>query len=398
MQGDTVIKYCWGYVRVSTDKQGKDGTSLDKQEQDIRDWAKKRNCKVLGIQIDEGVSGTLGYEDRPRLKYVLGKLKKGDAFVTVALSRLGRKFTDQVNVMQKIRDTGAIFISVNENYDTSTYVGVLQTQIMSSIAEMQARQISDYAKETAIQFKKTGRHYGSVPYGWEKISDAAGSGLQEVEVEQKIIKLIKQRRAEKDDKGIEISFYKIAQELNELKIPSPKSDKRSKESKPSKWSGKAVKMICERSQVNVKGREGMPQISIDKKGKARGYVRCYKNEKEPHFQAEFQKIFIQRALKEQNFELVSLYEDLDVDETTETFEPNFKKLLEELEEGEKIIFLDLNRISHTIVGGLQFLDVVAKKASTIVTAGKVWEIDQNAFQEIQMQFSVIEFAFKKELR
>jgi DNA invertase Pin-like site-specific DNA recombinase len=85
-----------GYVRVSSVGQ-LDGYGLGVQTEDIRRCAKAYGLKLIRIESDEGVPGTLEAVDRPGLATALAALESGDAEILLVprLDRLARKLTIQ---------------------------------------------------------------------------------------------------------------------------------------------------------------------------------------------------------------------------------------------------------------------------------------------------------------
>lgn len=239
-------KCCYGYIRVSTTGQAADGVSLDAQKRAIEDWAMRNQAKLMKIEVDAGVSGTLKAAERPTLAKLLSQLSKGDVIVTYTLSRFSRNFPDAMNTIEVIHERGAYFASVKEGYDTSSMTGEMTFRIMASVADIQAQQISEYSKEAVEGFKLSGRHNGRPPYGWQKKSPDAGSGLVEIPEEQKVIGYIRFLRSRKDERDLPTSYLSIANQLTEMEIPTPGSAK--------KWNSSTVKAIHDRVNVNTKGR------------------------------------------------------------------------------------------------------------------------------------------------
>lgn len=240
------VKCCYGYIRVSTTGQAADGVSLDVQKRAIQDWAERNNAKLITIEMDAGVSGTLKAADRPVLAKLLSQLSKGDVIVTYTLSRFSRNFPDTMNTIEMIHERGAYFACVKENYDTSTMAGEMTMRIMASVADIQAQQISAYSKEAVEGFKLSERHNGRPPYGWKKKTTEAGSGLVEVPEEQQIIALIRIMRSRKDENDLPTSFLSIAKELDRIDVHTP--------GRARYWSSGTVKAIHDRVKVNTKGR------------------------------------------------------------------------------------------------------------------------------------------------
>lgn len=240
--------YAYGYIRVSSLMQ-EDGkaVSLTMQAEEITKWCEFNKYKLICIEKDSAVSGTLKAKDRPLLYNLLTKLRKGDVFITYTVARFSRNFTDLMVTVDEIHERGAVFHSLKEGFNTSTISGQLNMNILGSVATMQAQEISRYATETAEYFRQTGRHSGGIPYGYKKRSEAKGSGLVAIPEQHVVINYIKQRRAHLTD-GRETPYLHIANELNELEVKTPGKSK--------KWHPSMVKTICERDydKIRTKGR------------------------------------------------------------------------------------------------------------------------------------------------
>lgn len=233
--------YCYGYIRVSTVQQGEDGTSIENQKDIIAKWVQARGHKLAMIEADIGLSGTLKAEKRPGLAKILRNIQRDEVFLTISTSRLGRNYTEAINIIDWVTTKQAFYVSIEENYDTSTPTGTLTMQIMSAIALLQATQISNYSKESAESFKRLGRHTGGIPYGYRKKSPEPGSGLEEDPEEQQIITLIRSKKQEG------LSFTAIAKYLTNAGVPSPGKGK--------KWYVDVLIKIHNRTDVHVKGRD-----------------------------------------------------------------------------------------------------------------------------------------------
>ena len=76
-----------GYVRVSTDDQATHGFSIPAQIEEIGKWAKNHGHDLVGIEIDDGVSGGIRIERRPGGYRVLQAMNEGRADGMVAVSQ-----------------------------------------------------------------------------------------------------------------------------------------------------------------------------------------------------------------------------------------------------------------------------------------------------------------------
>lgn len=236
----------YAYVRVSTFMQS-DNNSARMQELAIKIWCQQKNYKLVELEKDIAMSGTFKFTKRPVLYNLLKKLNVNDIIVTHTISRLSRNYEDFITMIDYIKEKGANFYALKEKLDTCTQEGFNEICNFIKVAEIEVKQTSDAAKDSAEYLRKTGRHNGTPVYGWKKKNSTKGSGLIEVPEEQEIIKLIRSKRLILDDKGNPMSFYKICNYLNDMKIPTPGGGKQ--------WSITSAKAIHDRIYVNTKGRD-----------------------------------------------------------------------------------------------------------------------------------------------
>lgn len=142
-----------GYARVSTKEQ-----SLDLQE----DALKKEGCKKI---YSEQISGTKS--DRPKLKEMMGQLRKGDVVMVWKLDRLGRSLRDLVNLVAKFQDVGVGFKSLQDNIDTTTPTGKLTFHLFAALAEFERDIISSRTK-AGLQAARVRGRKGGRPKGLSK--------------------------------------------------------------------------------------------------------------------------------------------------------------------------------------------------------------------------------------
>lgn len=135
----------YGYARVSTAEQ-----NLARQE----DYFEGK----IDRMFEEKRSGKNA--DRKELKEMLSILQPGDEVIVLELSRLGRSIRDLLNIVDEIKNKGAVFKSVKENIDLSTASGELIFHIMASLAEFERKQILERQAEGIAVAKKSGVKFG----------------------------------------------------------------------------------------------------------------------------------------------------------------------------------------------------------------------------------------------
>ena len=101
------INNIYGYIRVSSEQQVSDGSSLEEQKKTIEAFVQNKfNRPVDEFFVDAGVSGMKDLMDRPGSRGLTDTMDQHDVIVTTKLDRLARSFTEMVNMIPKLEDTG----------------------------------------------------------------------------------------------------------------------------------------------------------------------------------------------------------------------------------------------------------------------------------------------------
>ena len=159
----------FGYVRVSTDNQ-LDNYSIEEQTERIKAFCKAKGWILLHIYTDGGYSG--GNTNRPALQKMLDAVKRGEASVVVVykLDRLSRSQKDTLTLIEdSFLSHNTDFISINENFDTSTPFGRAMIGILSVFAQLEKDQITERFTMGRIGRSKAGYFHGggNAPTGYD---------------------------------------------------------------------------------------------------------------------------------------------------------------------------------------------------------------------------------------
>jgi DNA invertase Pin-like site-specific DNA recombinase len=201
----------YGYVRVSTEEQAKEGISLEAQRAKIQAFATVKDLNLIEIVADEGASGK--DLNRYGLKRLLDlvKGKQAEAVVVYKLDRLSRRTRDLLFLTEEVFKHGNTrFFSLTEQIDTETAIGKFFLTLMGAMAQMERELIAERTKSSLAYKKEKGESLGHIPYGYKRVN---GKLIIEPN-EQKTIELIKRLRRQK--KG----YRKIAKALNEQEVPT----------------------------------------------------------------------------------------------------------------------------------------------------------------------------------
>lgn len=161
-----------GYVRVSTDKQVREGVSVENQVEMIRDFCERDNLELVDIIRDEGISGG---KNRSRRGFVnlLEKIEidEIDAVVLYSLERLSRDMLTILSLERFLDEYEVTLYTVEGKIDTSTIDGWMSFSMKAFMGEMERRQVRSRTKKAMEHMKKNGRVVGDIPFGFKREGD-----------------------------------------------------------------------------------------------------------------------------------------------------------------------------------------------------------------------------------
>ena len=134
------------YTRVSTDYQFEEGYSLDAQEEKLKKWCELKDYDSFKVYPDGGWSGS--NLKRPKMQELIDDIKhhRVKAVVVYKLDRLSRSQKDTLYLLEDVFIPNNVdFISLNENFDTSTSYGRAMIGILSVFAQLERENIRDIA-------------------------------------------------------------------------------------------------------------------------------------------------------------------------------------------------------------------------------------------------------------
>lgn len=116
----------YGYARVSTATQGRDGNSLEDQVAALE----KYGCQEI---VKEAFTGKT--MDRPKFLKLLGDLKEGDTLVVCKLDRFARTAIEGVQTVRNLFECGVRVHILNMGLIENTLTGNLILTVMLAFAE-----------------------------------------------------------------------------------------------------------------------------------------------------------------------------------------------------------------------------------------------------------------------
>ncbi|MDU2672666.1 MAG: recombinase family protein [Clostridium sp.] len=176
------------------------GDSIENQIEMCKEYIKNTIGKNINFSIyeDEGFSG--GNLDRPKFKKLISdiKNKKFDILVCYRLDRISRNVADFSTTLEVLQSNNCSFVSIKEQFDTSSPMGRAMIYIASVFAQLERETIAERIKDNMLELAKNGRWTGGkIPLGFtsEKIEYIDENGLTRVipqlVIENKEIEFVK---------------------------------------------------------------------------------------------------------------------------------------------------------------------------------------------------------------
>ena len=164
---------CAVYTRKSTEAGlEQDFNSLDAQREACEAYIKSQaqeGWKLLPKHYDDGgLSG--GTLERPGLQHLLADIEAGlvDVIVVYKVDRLTRSLIDFAKLVDRFDTRGVSFVSVTQQFNTTTSMGRLTLNVLLSFAQFEREVISERIRDKVAQSKARGIWMGGpVPLGYD---------------------------------------------------------------------------------------------------------------------------------------------------------------------------------------------------------------------------------------
>lgn len=167
------------YERVSTEEQALKGYSINAQIDNLTEYCKNNNMKIVDHYTDEGISGGKAPMQRPALRRLLEDVESGkiDIILFTKLDRWFRSVKEYFKVQEKLDDNKVEWKAIHEDYDTTTANGRMAITIFMAIAQNERERTAERIK-VVLDHKRKNKEAcfggGIVPMGYMKIKDEDG--------------------------------------------------------------------------------------------------------------------------------------------------------------------------------------------------------------------------------
>lgn len=202
-----------GYIRVSTEQQGReDRSSLQVQTDIIEGFARMRGASKYDVQIyeDAGVSGATKLAFRPAGEKLLADMQPGDTVIASKLDRMFRSANDALNMLELFKERGVHLVLFDMGIDPVTGDGTARLLfiILAAVADMERVRIRERTADGRKAKKAKGGPIGAVPFGYRKVGEGRSALLEVNEQEMKAA----DRMLELYEQG-KLSYHNISRKM-----------------------------------------------------------------------------------------------------------------------------------------------------------------------------------------
>ena len=178
-----VVAYC----RVSTDKTDQLNSLENQKSYFERHINNNKDWELTKIYADEGITGT-STKKRKEFNKMIADAESGDVdiILTKEVSRFARNTVDALEYTRKLKGMGVEVYFLLDNISTADKDGELRLTIMSSLAQEEARKISERCTWGARRSMENGVVFGNCVLGY----DIKDGKLTVNEEQAEIVKLI----------------------------------------------------------------------------------------------------------------------------------------------------------------------------------------------------------------
>ncbi len=155
------------YVRVSTNMQI-DKDSLPLQKSDLANYTKYA-LDIPEYEIFEDAGYSAKNTDRPRYQQMMARLRTGEFshLIVWKIDRISRNLLDFAAMYEELKRLGVVFVSKNEQFDTSTAIGEAMLKIILIFAELERKMTSERVTAVMVSRANNGQwNGGRIPFGY----------------------------------------------------------------------------------------------------------------------------------------------------------------------------------------------------------------------------------------
>ena len=193
----TQVNRIYGYCRVSTKEQVRNGISIETQQKQITEFVKQKyNRPVDEWFVDEGISGKANIVDRPGSRALTDTMDECDVLVCTRLDRFSRSTSDLLSIIPNLEATNVTLFfceqfadvpivypkfegekGLRTRFDMAEMTNKIMLMVLSAVAEIEHGMIKDRLGDGKIEWAERGYAIGgSIPFGFKAEKQRVGEG------------------------------------------------------------------------------------------------------------------------------------------------------------------------------------------------------------------------------
>lgn len=255
------------YARISRITEAT--TSVARQIQHCQELCKQRGWTVVEVYADEGVSGAVDPDQRPRMGAMLKDLSRFNAVVFYKIDRLARSTVAFADLMERCQAAKVSLTSVTEPMDLSSPIGRAMAEIIAVFARLERDMIMERSRDARRSLLAEGKFAGGrFPFGVTTATHPSGKGRILVR-DKEAVPIIKHMVNKVVDEGMSATQVAIWLNAKSVKTSRQRGATAKKNgAAPTYWRGNAVRQVLRNPQLighhrlpdgRVKcGEDGMP--------------------------------------------------------------------------------------------------------------------------------------------
>ncbi len=153
----------FGYVRVSTVTQAREGESLEAQRRQVISYAAAKGLELLeeNVFVEAGVSGSTEFQERLEGSKLFHAVQEGDMVIFPKLDRAFRNTRNALNVLHELKGRGVSVHFIDLGGDvTGNGVDAIVFTILSAFATFERERIAARIREVKQLKKAQGKFTG----------------------------------------------------------------------------------------------------------------------------------------------------------------------------------------------------------------------------------------------
>lgn len=158
----------FGYCRVSSQRQDRDGTSLEGQEAAILRWCRAEGLPAparIAVEVESGSAEKT--EQRAEQRAIEREAREGDAIVVAAVDRWSRDIVHLVSTVRALVARGVRWVAIRESLDAASREGGERLGLMAWVADSERARIRERTLGRKAELQDDGLYVrGRPPVGY----------------------------------------------------------------------------------------------------------------------------------------------------------------------------------------------------------------------------------------